>query len=275
VAALAPDVAALMEIENDDDDANGALAQFLAALNVAVPRGDYRAIATGKLGTDEIRVALIYRAGRVTPRGEFAKLDTGVFASTHRVPLAQAFVARRGGAPFVVVANHFKSKGGCPLDAADANAKANVDRGDGQGCWNALRALAARELVAWLDGDPTAQRSDRVLIVGDLNAYAQEDPVRILREAGYIDTLAAHAAPDEAPYSFAWDGQIGRLDHALASPALALRVRGAAEWHINAAEADVFDYRTANKRSKRRAAWYAPDAFRSSDHDPLIVGFDP
>jgi hypothetical protein len=274
VAALAPDVAALMEVENDGDDNNGALAQFVTALNAAVPRGDYRVVGQGKLGSDLIRVALIYRSGRVQLRGEPAYLDSGVFTSANRVPLAQTFVARAGGAPFTVVANHFKSKGSCPLQT-DPQYAAQRDQGDGQGCWNALRTQAARELAAWLRTDPTHAQSDRVLIVGDLNAYAEEDPIRVLREAGYVDVLAAHAMPDETRYSFVFAGLAGRLDYALASPSLAPRVRGAAEWHINAAESDVFDYRSSHKQSKRRATWYAPDPYRSSDHDPLLVGLDP
>ena len=58
-----------------------------------------------------------------------------------REPLAQAF--KRGDGPtFVVVANHFKSKGSCPEQGRDA------DQRDGQDCWNPARTLAARALAA-------------------------------------------------------------------------------------------------------------------------------
>ena len=109
---------------------------------------------------------------------------------------------------------------------------ADRDQRDGASCWNATRVESARLLDRWAR---TLQRGDaRVLIVGDLNAYAQEAPVRTLVDAGWRD--AFEAAGVESPYSYVYDGQLGRLDHALLSPGLASRLRGAAEWHSNADE---------------------------------------
>lgn len=270
LAALRPDVAALMEVENDGYAADAALPQLVDALNRALGRdGDYRWVDPGvpRLGGDEITVALVYRAGRVSAVGAPARLDSGAFATLNRVPLAQAFEPAGGGARFTVVANHWKSKGGCE-DAQGAD----VDRGDGQGCWNARRVDAARELSDWLAGDPTGSGSPDVLVTGDLNSHGEEDPIRLLRQRGYVDVLAQHAGRDA--YSFVFGGRSGRLDHALASPSLALRIAGAAEWHANADELTVFDYATAYKSPKRRAL-YRADPFRASDHDPLIVGIDP
>src|SRR5690606_37421244 len=89
-----------------------------------------------------------------------------------------------------------------------------------------------QRLMRWLDTDPTGTGSDLAAIVGDFNAYAQEDPVRVLVDAGWQDAFAGAAAP----YSFVFDGQAGRLDHALLSPALTARLAGAAKWHSNADE---------------------------------------
>ena len=100
------------------------------------------------------------------------------------------------------------------------------------------------------------------MIVGDLNAYSMEDPVRALTAAGWRDAFAGQHGP--APYSYVYDAQIGRLDHALLSPSLAARRVGAAEWHSNADEPDSHGYQT---RPDARTPW------RSSDHDPLVVGF--
>ena len=47
----------------------------------------------------------------------------------------------------------------------------------------------------------------------------REDPVRTLRDAGWRDAFAV--AGHRTPYSYVYDGQLGRLDHALLSPALA------------------------------------------------------
>ncbi|NDK39475.1 endonuclease [Pseudoxanthomonas gei] len=253
--ALNADVAALMELENDGYGPQSSLAQFVDALNA--DGGDWRFIdARQGPGSDEIRVGLVYRAGRVMPVGQPAVLEGGPFGARSRVPLAQAFRRGKGGPVFVVVANHFKSKGCSEATGADA------DQRDGQGCWNALRVDSARRLDAWLKTDPTGQRSDKTLVVGDYNAYAMEDPVRTLRERGWKDAFAV--AKVAQPYSYLYGGMLGRLDHALLSPALARRLRGAAEWHSNADEPESEGY----AGSDGAGPW------RSSDHDPMLLGFD-
>ena len=45
---------------------------------------------------------------------------------------------------------------------------------------------------------------------------------------------------------------------------------GAGEWHINADEPDLVDYDTTFKPPSQEAL-YEPNAYRSSDHDPLVV----
>jgi len=255
IRPLQADVAAVMELENDGYGPTSAIATLVAALN-AGDGGDWRFVDAGRgPGDNPIRVGLIYRASRVSPVGKPAVLEGGPFAAHSRVPLAQAF--RRGnGQPFVVVANHFKSKG-CGDAAAD-----DADHGDGQGCWNATRTDSARRLDAWLRTDPTGSGSSASVLLGDFNAYAMEDPLRLLRDAGWRDALAeAHV---EQPYSFIYKGLSGRLDHALLSPALAPLLRGAAEWHINADAPDADGYRERN----------VPGPVRSSDHDPLLLGFE-
>jgi hypothetical protein len=70
-----------------------------------------------------------------------------------------------------------------------------------------------------------------------------------------------------------FDGQLGYLDYALANAALLPRVTGTTIWHINADEADLIDYDTTYKQDAQDALW-APDQYRASDHDPVIVGLD-
>ncbi|GGD50877.1 ExeM/NucH family extracellular endonuclease [Pseudoxanthomonas indica] len=259
VRGLDADVAALMELENDGYGAESSLAQFVAALNAprdGQPALDWKFIDAGQgPGGDTIRVGILYRASRVAPLGAPAVLEGGPFGDRSRVPLAQAF--RRGsGKPFVLVANHFKSKGCTEASGADA------DQGDTQGCWNALRLDSARRLDAWLKQDPTGQGGERTILLGDFNAYAMEDPVRWLRDAGWRDAFAV--ARVQQPYSYVYNGQSGRLDHALLSAGMAKRLRGAAEWHLNADEPDRAGYATGD----------ASQPWRSSDHDPLLLGFD-
>ena len=251
LAALDADIVALMELENDGGDAHSSEAQLVAALN-AVHGGDWRAVPMpANAGTDAIRVGLLYRATRVRTVGAAATLDAGPFRTLSRPPLLQGF--RAGAGPvFHVVANHFKSKGCRDAEGADR------DQRDGQGCWSATRLESARRLDAWLRQRLGRTLQAPVAILGDLNAYALEDAPRWLRDAGWRDAFA-HAGVAE-PYSYVYDGQRGRLDHAWLTPALAARLTGAAEWHINADEADL------------PAAPDAPASpYRSSDHDPLVI----
>lgn len=255
---LDADIVALMELENDGYGPDSSLAALLAALNAG--GGDWRAVDAGRgPGDNPIRVGLIYRAGRVRVQGKPATLEEGPFGPQSRVPLAQAFVPlkreRNDGPALVVVANHFKSKGCSGAEGADR------DQRDGAACWNATRTDSARRLDDWLKTDPTGSGSDLAMIVGDLNAYAQEEPVRTMVATGWQDAFEVAGIRD--PYSYVYDGQLGRLDHALLSPALAARLRGAAEWHSNADEPETSGYREGGD-----GPW------RSSDHDPLLLGFD-
>lgn len=258
IRGLNPDIAALMEVENDGFGPESSIATLVDALNA--DGGDWRAIVTdADQGRDQIRVGLIYRASRVSPVGTAVTLTDDLFGTRNRPPLAQTFCAGVGASPgpaFTVVANHFKSKGCGSASGADADQK------DGQSCWNATRTESAHRLDAWLRTDPTRSGSDLAMIVGDLNAYSMEDPITTLTAAGWRDAFAARRGP--VPYSYVYDGLTGRLDHALLSPALAARLAGAAEWHSNADEPDSRGYQA---RPGDRAPW------RSSDHDPLVVGF--
>lgn len=267
LSQLQPDVLALMEIENDGYGPDSAIADLTQGLNRKLGKsaGDYAfvAVENGNPGTDLISVGLLYRESRVTPIGAPALLLQEPFQGIGRPSMAQTFEAE--GVRFTVVANHFKSKGGC--EDADPS---NRDLGDGQGCWNATRVSMARTLWSWLQTDPTGSGSKRVLVVGDLNALGEEDPVRLLKSNGLRDLLAEHAA--EPTYSYVFRGESGRLDHALASPELAGLVSHAAEWHINADETPALEYAAAGYDARSLRSRYRPDPFRSSDHDPVLVG---
>lgn len=256
--ALDADVLALLEIENDGSGAGSSIGTLARALEAAQPGSRWQAVDPPAPGGDAIQVGLLYRADRVRPVGPPAQLDAGPFAWGSRPPLAQAFDLGQG-APLLVAVNHFKSKGGCE-DARGSDA----DQGDGQGCWNAHRLAAAEALADWLAGDPTGTGTPRVLLVGDLNAYAMEDPLRRLAERGYQDLLGGGGR-----YSYVYAGRAGRLDHALASNEAAALVAGAAVWHANADESDAFDYSLPRSGAPDL---FRPDAYRSSDHDPLLIG---
>ncbi|CRK55993.1 Alkaline phosphatase [Alloactinosynnema sp. L-07] len=268
---LDADVTGVMEIENDGYGPTSAIQALVDALNAADGPGSWGFVdadaATGVTdvaGTDAIKTALLYRADRVMPVAGATFVDQNpVF---ERRPVAQTFQTP-AGARLTVVANHFKSKGSCPTSGPDA------DQRDGQSCWNARRTQQATELADWLDSvvKPGAGDDD-VLIVGDLNSYAGEDPIAVLEATGYTNLAKAFHGPET--YSYVFDGQWGYLDYALSSPSLTAQVTGAGEAHINADEPSVLDYNTDFKSAGQVASLYAPDRFRTSDHDPVLVGID-
>ncbi len=154
----------------------------------------------------------------------------------------------------------------------------NADIGDGAGNCNLTRTAAAQALVDWLSSDPTGSGDSDFLIIGDLNSYDKEDPIdAIIRGADDIlgtgddYTDLAYELLGEDAYSYVFDGQIGYLDYALASAELFDEITGMTYWHINADEPDLIDYDTTFKQDAQDLI-YAPDVYRSSDHDPVIVG---
>jgi predicted extracellular nuclease len=271
LAEIDADVFGLIEIENNGDAEVPAVETLTQALNVVVGEGTYSYIDTGKIGTDVITTAFVYKTATVTPLGAHKLLDSTVdprFVDTlNRPALAQTFAAVEGGEPVTVVVNHLKSKG------SDCNDVGDPDTGDGQGNCAVTRTNAASALVDWLAKDPTGSGSpDRALVIGDLNSYDKEDPIDVFTTAGYTDLLLEHQGEDA--YSYVFDGQLGYLDHALAAPGLAGDVTDASTWAINADEPSVLDYNTEFKPANQVTGLYAEDPYRSSDHDPVIVGID-
>jgi hypothetical protein len=58
----------------------------------------------------------------------------------------------------------------------------------------------------------------------------------------------------------------------MASPQLAGMVSGVTQWQVNADEPRVLDYNEEFKSVGQVTSLYNPDAYRSSDHDPVIIG---
>ncbi|MDF2748377.1 MAG: Endonuclease/Exonuclease/phosphatase family protein, partial [Propionibacteriaceae bacterium] len=269
ITALDADVVGLMELENDDTDAEfGAIEDLVAGLNAAAGSEAYDFIDTGVVGTDAIRVGIIYQPANVTPVGSHAIIDSGVdprFIDTlNRPSIAQTFQLNGTGQKFTAVVNHLKSKG------SDCNHVGDPDTGDGQGNCNITRTQAAEAMVDWLATDPTSSGDPDFMVLGDMNAYAKEDPITVFKNAGYVDTIDGFAGHDG--YSFVFQGQSGYLDHALASPSLAAQVTDVTEWHINADEPVALDYNVEFKTPNHVTTLYDAGPYRSSDHDPALVG---
>ena len=100
--------------------------------------------------------------------------------------------------------------------------------------------------------------------MGDLNAYTEEDPIQILRRrasptSGRCSTRAATASCSTPCRD--------RSTTRCPPTSLTDKVTGLAHWNINAVESFAYQY-------DGDPALYAANPFRSSDHDPLVLGID-
>lgn len=258
-------VVALIELENN---AGSSLQTVIDALNESAGAGQYDFIDAGVIGDDAIKVGIIYQPDAVRPVGDPAILTRDVDPrfddSLNRPVLAQSFDTGDGQHRFTVLALHLKSKGSSCATEGDPNI------GDGQGNCSATRSLAAAAMVDWIATDPTGSGSDHVIVIGDFNTHTMGDAIARFETAGYANLAAGLIGP--SAYSFEFNGQFGALDHALASPELAKKVVAVTEWHINADEARVHDYNLEFGRDP--SLFNASEPYRSSDHDPLIIGID-
>lgn len=269
VAALTnmqADVIGLLEIENDGYAEKSAIAELTEALSEASGQTwAYVNPGVDQLGTDVITSAFIYRPDVVTPVGTAKYLDkTNSIVDEDGVPmfnsdkmrpsLAQTFTVNDNKAVLTTVINHLRSKGGSCGTGDDDNSLG------GSGACNGTRTRATTALAQWLSDNFAEQP---ILLMGDFNAYAKEDPILTLEDAGYsrVDDIVGNSDS----YSYVYDGQSGQLDHALVNEDLACAVVAATEWHINADETSSLEYDSS----------YADDSlFRSSDHDPVVMALD-
>jgi predicted extracellular nuclease/uncharacterized protein YjiK len=273
--AIDADIVGLIELENNaaanpaNNGVDPVLQDLVGALNAVVGANTYTFIDTGVIGTDAIKVALIYKTAIVTPFGGGFKLltssvDPNFIDTKNRPVLAQTFKRTDNEAIFTVAVAHLKSKG------SDCNDVADPDTGDGQGNCNLTRTKAATALASWLATNPdlVSIGDPDFLIIGDLNAYAKEDPITALKNSGYTDLLNQFLG--NGAYSYTFDGMLGYLDHALATASLTAQVTGVTEWHINTDEPEVINY----DQNFNPAGYYTANPFRSSDHDPVIIGLN-
>ena len=264
LSALDADVIGLLEVENNGEAADSAIATIVKSLNQQLGNEQYAFVSTQvKPGGDDIKVAMIYRTQVVSPIGTAAlKLDAP-FDRGSRPPLAQSFRHQASGTEFTVTINHFKSKGSCPKQQMP-----DSDQGDGQSCWNPTRVKAAKALLSWLDSNPTGINSPHRLIIGDLNAYRLEDPVKTIEQAGFV-----HLAGKGQHWSFVYRGRSGTLDHALASPSLAKQLQQFQHWNINADEPAVLDYNTEFKSTHPATELVRTNAVSLFRSRPFADGF--
>jgi predicted extracellular nuclease len=262
---LDADVIGITEIENNASASSQSLAD---GLNAVAGPGTFAFVDTGTIGSDAIRVGFLYKTTRVSTTGPFAVLDANVDqrfdSSRNRPSLAQSFSQKSNGAILTIAVSHLKSK------SSSCSSVGDPDRDDGQSECNVTRTDAAGALADWLAIDPTGSGDPDILIIGDLNANLQEDPVRRIEAAGYENLIEKFIGTDS--YSFVFRSKSAALDHALASQSLVGQVTGVADWHINTDEAPVHDYNLEFGRDP--ALFDGTTPYRASDHDPIVVGLN-
>jgi LPXTG-motif cell wall-anchored protein len=280
-------VVSLMEIENSaafGDDRDDALQTLVDRLNEAAGSEKWAFVPSpAEVPADEdvIRTALIYQPTEVAPQSESTILEDEDAFSNAREPLSQAFAPKDSSGEvekdktFVTISNHFKSKG-------SGSGPGNEDSGDGQGASNADRVKQAKSLVDFAGGRQKAADSDYVYLLGDFNSYTQEDPMQVFYEAGFKDV--ASEKTDKSTYVYG--SRTGSLDHVLALDSSSANgqsagteaalpssgfdaITGADVWNINSVEALALEYSRFNYNA---ADLFAPDQYRASDHDPVLVG---
>ena len=304
---LNADVIGLMEIENDGFDNNSAIQSLATAINATLDnKKQYAFIRSAdgqKIGSDAITVGLFYRPSVVTPLGDvqvvampIQRISDEKYAQM-RPSLIQSFVHNESKKTFAVAVNHFKSKGSkCAEDLDDNTREIDII----QGSCNALRVSAAVTLGNALSNN---NLPERIVVLGDLNSYSNEDPVAVLTEysrqkRGYTiktarntqmnnglsvsvehsygyHNLAEVFDPDGFSYWYYGSEQVGSLDHVLASEAMLSDAVDGTHWNINSPEVYQLQYNQALSKYSNRTQYSFTDVgpFRSSDHDPFIATF--
>lgn len=214
---------------------------------------------------DAIRSAFIYNPRVVETVGRSEILVNSAPFKNAREPLAQAFKRVGGNRDdgFIVIVNHFKSKG----DSSGTASGDNLDLGDGAGSYNGDRVRQARALDAFAQSIADDKGIPAVFLTGDYNAYSHEDPILTLENAGWHEL-----APDNHEKSYAFGGLMGSLDHVFANDAAHAMVTGQTVWPINANEPVFYEYSRYNYNATNLYSGANP--YRASDHNPEIIGVD-
>ena len=245
LAKMNADLYGFVEIEQGQS----ALAEIASDLSQNTGRKFSYVNDGGSASGTYTKSGFVYCSDMLQPYGNLRENNTGVKERKK----TQAFIENATGEKFLFSVNHFKAKSG------KGNGD-NADKGDGQGTYNGDRVREARSLLSHYESDRYYFDDDDILIMGDLNAYAMEDPITVLREGGMIDLHRAFHA--DSSYSYVYRGQAGYLDHALCNSTLYPHVTGMVAYHINSDESDSYTYDKSNDQTM----------FRCSDHDPVLVG---
>ena len=285
IIAMDADVIGLQEIENNGLGEGSAIVALVNALNEALGSEQYAIVdrvvdfegnLLDRVGGDAIQNVVIYRSDRIQlaegssvvalTEDAFASLgiqtDANVFdgPGSGRVPVFVTFTDPETGRDFTIINNHYQSRGFSSSDPEPA-------AGDGQGNNNLTRTLSSEAVLRFLETNPTGVETDNVILVGDLNAYAQEDPLTTLADSG-LNNLLADVDPLEN-ITFVFGNAVGSLDYVLGTSAIEEQVIDTAVFNVNAGESDAFDFNIFTDRDP--TLFDTADPIAASDHNPVLV----
>ncbi|PKG37658.1 ExeM/NucH family extracellular endonuclease [Psychromonas sp. Urea-02u-13] len=313
--AIDADILGLMEIENNGFGESSAVVDLVNRLNENLEIADQysitqppaEALTEGFIGTDAITTMVIFKAAKVSldgvriinmpeqhaPEitieiGGKEKTESGDNYMRHAV--TPTFSIAGTDEKLTVSVNHFKSKGSACWEDYALQAGGDPDK---QGQCENFRVSAAYQL-----GKVMATIEGHKLIMGDLNSYANEDPMMVLTNRDnaaddyilkaardtFIGDLALHgeegAVISESygylnvikemhpqSHSYSYNDEVGTLDYILASASLKANIVDSMDWNINSSESTLFEYPSKYTGDLPKY----DDAYSSSDHDPAIV----
>ena len=167
--ALQADIVAICEVQEDDNILSFITAEMntLANTNVYDYVLDGMRASQSSSGYMPIKAGFIYRTDKVTPVGS----STSPYSSWTYKPRMriQAFRENATDELFVLSMNHFKAKSSSVPDDTEATRLENVDK-----LLTALNKVTA---------DPD------ILVMGDLNAYTDEEPIPVSISMLYLPFL--------------------------------------------------------------------------------------
>lgn len=234
-----------------------ALQDLVSGMNRFIGSDDYEYVFDGDVkATRYTKSGFIYHRRLVRPYGTFQFNEIAELAYLNKRKIAIGFELLSNGERLVVNMNHFISK--------SSGSGENADQNDGQGKSNATRIREAKATLSFLKKLQYEFNDKDVLVVGDLNAYSQEDPIRILEAGGLVNEVEKYVPQG---YSYTYQGQVGYIDHVFTTSSLSAQVAEVQPWSVNADEVAAIGYKNAEK--------CLPDKpYRYSDHDPLLTGIN-
>ncbi|GBG30916.1 Hypothetical Protein FCC1311_071372 [Hondaea fermentalgiana] len=262
----------LQEVQNDDDV---TLANFIEGLNTQAGVADkWSYIATGTIGSDAIKCAIIYQSALVDPVGNYSTLTYTDPVDKSRPSLAQTFALKDSDDLFTVVVQHLKSKGSeCDEDSNDTD---DVQYGEGNCGYTRLKH--AQQLIAWLSSsNPTGEETDKYILLGDFNSNNKDRSLQEFVKDGEFISLADRDIAE--PFSYVYSGKFSTLDYFMVSANLNASCGNTYEWHINSLESNMIDYQDSQYGwSYPSSCLEKPDSYfdidtpyRGSDHDPIVA----